>query len=141
MKKTFFVICLLLTVATLTLATAPAAAKDGTWEGSIQGLTCATQGKVCPVNMEDPLIAVENTFVLMTGPKKWYLLTNLNRGILARNLNKQVRVIGEKSPEYNSIIVKELYVNKNGKWRLTWSPGLEKQLQENLFYWGGTSKK
>ncbi len=125
----------------MALIATPAAAKDGTWEGSIQGLTCATQGKVCPVNMEDPLIAVENTFVLMTGPKKWYLLPNLNRGILARHLNKQVRVTGEKSPEYDSVIVKELYVNKLGKWRLPWSPGLEKQLQEDLFNWGGPRKK
>ncbi len=134
-------VLMLASLCVLALAAAPATAQEGTWEGSIQGLTCVTQGKVCPVNMEDPLIAVESTFVLLTGPKKWYLLSNLNRGILARHLNRQVKVKGSKAPEHDSIIVKELYVNKNGQWRLTWSPGLEKQLQEDLFNWGKSGKK
>ncbi len=38
---------------------APMMATAASLTGSIQGLACVTQGKVCPIGMEDPVIAAQ----------------------------------------------------------------------------------
>ncbi len=58
MKKDFVVLAL-----ALALAAVPGWALAGTVEGTVQGFTCITAGKVCPVGKEDPVIATEKIFV------------------------------------------------------------------------------
>ena len=106
----------------------PALALAGEWQGTIQGLRCATEAKVCPVDMEDPLVGLEKSFVLVTKDGSWYLLPNLDRAILARHVIQRVFVEGEKSPKYKAITVQSLKVWKDNKWKEVWSVEMEKKL-------------
>lgn len=123
------------------VAVAQAPAKPGSWQGSIQGLACVTQGQLCPINMEDPLIALEKTFVLFVKVGEFYYLPNLDRAILARHLNRPVKVEGALIPGSKSIMVSRLYLSRDGKWRETWSPELERELVEQLQSWGQRKKE
>ncbi|MCF8033785.1 MAG: hypothetical protein K9K66_14975 [Desulfarculaceae bacterium] len=130
-------------VAMLALALwlAPAPALAAEWQGSIQGLGCVTKGLVCPINMEDPLIALEKNFVLLIKDGEFYHLPNLDRAILARHLNRPVKVVGELLPGSKSIMVEHLYLSKNGQWRESWSPEMERELIEQLQSWGKKKKE
>lgn len=117
----------------LTAVQAPAAQR---WRGSIQGLACVTQGKVCPINMEDPLIALEKTFVLLLPDGSWYYLPNLDRAILARHLNRPVAVEGVLEAGSKAIMVNKFLVKRGEGWQEAWSPELERELLEQLQGWG-----
>jgi hypothetical protein len=104
----------LLTMALLISTLLPALALAGTVEGTIQGLTCVTVGKVCPVDKEDPVIAAERIFVVLVKADEYCLVPNLDRGILARHINQVVRVTGEISPKYKSIKAEKLEVLRDG---------------------------
>lgn len=119
----------------LCLAAWPAIAGER-WQGTIQGLGCVTQGKVCPINMEDPIIALEKTFVLSLPDGAWYYLPNLDRAILARHLNRPVAVEGRLKTESRAIMVDKLLVRRGEAWREAWSPALEHELLEQLQGWG-----
>ncbi len=123
----------------LLLAAAPAAA--GGWQGSIQGLACVTSGQVCPLNMEDPLIALEKTFVLLMPDGRYFYLPNLDRAILARHLNRPVRVEGRLQQGGQAILVDKLLVPRGKEWAEAWSPVLERELIEQLSTWGQRKKK
>ncbi len=120
----------------LVLAAAPPAAAAQRWQGSIQGLNCVTLGKICPINLEDPLIALEKTFVLLMADGTWYYLPNLDRGILARHLNRTVVVEGRQEKGARAILVDKLLVKQGKAWREVWSPAMERDLQERLMNWG-----
>ena len=62
----------LLTVVLVAFLAAPAMA--GTVEGTVQGLTCVTQGKVCPIDQEDPMIAAEKVFVVLQKDGSFYFV-------------------------------------------------------------------
>ncbi|MFH2126190.1 MAG: hypothetical protein ABIK12_06715, partial [Pseudomonadota bacterium] len=95
-----------------------------------------TQGKVCPINMEDPLIALEKTFVLLLPDGGWYYLPNLDRAILARHLNRPVAVEGVLEAGSKAIMVNKLLVKRGDDWREAWSPEMEHELLEQLQGWG-----
>ena len=114
---------------TVLLLAIPALAMAGSYEGSIQGFNCVTQGKVCPVGKEDPMIAAENVFVLYQADK-YYFLPNLDRGILARHLNETVKVEGIKSSTFNAIKATDFYVRDGDKWKKTWS----QDSQDEIYY-------
>ena len=61
----------------------PALAMADAVVGTIQGFHCVTQGKVCPVGKEDPLAAVEKTFVLHVQGKDFYFVPNIDRAVLS----------------------------------------------------------
>jgi hypothetical protein len=122
MKKStvfFLAICVMALVPVWAFAGAT------TVEGTIQGFTCVTIGKVCPVGMEDPTIAAEKVFVVLTKTGSYYFVPNLDRGIMARHINTMVRVTGNASAKYPSIHADTLEVMKGGAWALTWSQKLE----------------
>lgn len=110
----------------------PAIATAGAFEGSIQSFTCITQGKVCPVGKEDPMIAVERVFVLHVKAGEYYFIPNVDRAIMARHLNELVKVEGEKSANFNSIKAVEIYVMEDGKWVKTWSQDWQDQIYEEI---------
>ncbi|MBW2624353.1 MAG: hypothetical protein JRD68_15700 [Deltaproteobacteria bacterium] len=96
-------------------------ASAATVEGSVQGLLCVTLGKVCPVGFEDPMIAAENVFVILTVSGKYYFVPNLDRGIMARHLNEKVKVEGPMSSQFDAITADKLYtLRDDGFWNKVW---------------------
>jgi hypothetical protein len=112
----------------------PALALAASWTGTIQGLQCAVEGKLCPVGAEDPMAALEDNFVLVTGDK-FYLLPNVKNTVLSRYINDKVKVMGSQVGNYNSIKVTEMQVMKDGGYKTVWSPSIQKDLQEKM-EWG-----
>lgn len=99
----------------------PVWAAAGTVEGTVQGFTCVTLGKVCPVGREDPMIAAERVFVVLTKEGSYYFVPNLDRGVLARHINQMVRVTGDVSAQYPSIRATKLEALRKGAWKTTWT--------------------
>ena len=127
MKKVIPFIVVLLTVSFLSVAAMAASV-----EGSVQGFTCVTQGKVCPVGQEDPMIAAENVFVVITVAKKFYFVPNLDRGIMARHINEKVKVEGKMSGTYNAITATALYTWRDGNWNKVWDEAMQRIVFEDL---------
>ncbi len=98
--------------------------------GSVQGFTCVTQGKVCPIGMEDPVAAVENVFVLLVDAAKgdYYFVPNVDRAVMARYLNKEVKIDGTVNAKTKSI--KATGITVGGK--LVWSVDLENEIYRTL---------
>ena len=105
--------------------------------GSIQGFNCVTQGKVCPIGMEDPVIAAENVFVLLVDAAKgdYYFVPNVDRAILARHINEQVKIEGTVNAKMKSIKATAIYV----KDKKVWSLDLEDKIYQDIF--GGSLQK
>jgi hypothetical protein len=104
----------------------------GTVEGKIQGLQCVLGGKLCPVDNQDPHIAAEKNFVVVTGPGSYYLIPNLDRAVLARHLMSTVRISGEKSSKYKTIKADKFEVFMDGKWKTAWTQELENDQRRQL---------
>ena len=86
--------------------------------GSVQGLTCVTQGKVCPIGMEDPVAAAENVFVLLVDAAKgeYYFVPNVDRAVMARHLAKEVKIDGTVNAKMKSIKASAIYVGGKKVW-------------------------
>jgi hypothetical protein len=110
---------------------APVMAIGASLTGSIQGFNCVTQGKVCPIGMEDPVIAAENVFVLLVDAAKgeYYFIPNVDRAILARHINEQVKVDGTVNAKMKSIKATEISV----KGKKVWSVDLEDKIYKDIF--------
>ncbi len=92
--------------------------------GSVQGFNCVTQGKLCPVGMEDPVIAAENVFVVLVDAAKgdYYFVPNMDRGILARHINQMVKIDGSVNEKLKTIRATDLYVMAaNQQWKKVWA--------------------
>lgn len=110
--------------------------------GSIQGFNCVTQGKVCPIGKEDPVAAVENVFVLLVDASKddYYFIPNVDRAVLARHLNTQVKVDGTVDKKMKTIKATDIFLLNPEK--KTWSSSMEDDIYKDI--WGsgpGGSKK
>jgi hypothetical protein len=101
-------------------------------QGSVQGFSCVTQDKTCPVDQEDPVIATERVFVVLTADGDYYFVPNLDRAIMARHLREEVRVTGEINEKYDSIQAKKFEVRQNGKWKVTWSKEMEEEWRRKM---------
>ena len=110
----------------------PTWASAGTVEGSVQGLTCVVTGKLCPVDKEDPMAAIEKVFVILTAGKNYYFVPNVDRAVLARHINERVRVTGDVSSKHPSIIANKLDVFRGGAWKTTWSIQMEIEMQKMI---------
>ncbi len=119
-------------VSLFVLVLLPVWAVAGTVEGSVQGFTCVTQGKVCPVGKEDPMIAAERIFVILTKGGSYYFVPNVDRAILARHINEQVRVTGDVSAKYPSIVANKIEAYKRGAWKTTWTKRAQDEVREFL---------
>ena len=109
---------------------APVMAIGASLTGTIQGFNCVTQGKVCPIGMEDPIIAAENVFVLLVDAAKgeYYFVPNVDRGILARHINEQVKIDGTVNAKMKSIKATDIYV----KGKKVWDVNLEDKIYKDL---------
>ena len=102
--------------------------------GTVQGLQCVITGKTCPIGKEDPVIAAERVFVVLTAEGDYYFVPNLDRAIMARNITEQVKVTGTISNKYRSITAKTFQVwQDDGKWKMTWSEKIENEILEKLY--------
>ncbi len=110
---------------------APVMAIGASVTGSIQGFNCVTQGKVCPIGMEDPVIAAENVFVLLVDAAKgeYYFVPNVDRAILARHINESVKIDGTVNAKMKSIKATEISV----KGKKVWSLDLEDKIYKDIF--------
>jgi len=111
----------------------PAMAIGATVEGSVQGFYCVTQGKVCPVGSEDPMVAAERVFVVHVSGADYYFVPNLDRAIMARHIGEMVKVEGTKSTDFKAIQAKDLYVKKEGKWSKVWSQDRQDEIYDDMF--------
>jgi hypothetical protein len=118
----------------LALTAVPGSALADTVEGTIQGFTCVTAGKMCPVGKEDPVIASEKIFVILTKKGgKYYFVPNVDRAILARHINQLVRVSGEISPDYPAIRAESIQVlQKAPCWQTTWSTAMQQETDASI---------
>jgi hypothetical protein len=120
MKKKAFVILVALLLF-------PALAMGGQVEGSIQGLTCIVHGITCPIGKEDVIAALETNFVLYTEDGTAYAIPNIRHHILARYLNKTVRVTGDVNEERKSIYAQKMEAKEADTWQTTWSEAMERE--------------
>lgn len=109
-----------------------AMAGTGSVEGTVQGFHCVMMGKTCPVGKEDPVIAAERVFVVLTSAGNHYFVPNLDRAILARHVAQRVRVSGDINSKYKSIKAKTFEVWKNGKWKTVWSQAMQDEINKEL---------
>ena len=117
-------------LAGILLCSLPLAASAAmeTKTGTIAGLTCATVGYTCPIDQSDPMLALERDFVLVVESGDFYLMPNLDRGIKARHVLKEVTVKGLVNEKYRSIDVVELIIDG----RTVWSLEMEREMRERL---------
>lgn len=108
----------------------PVWATAATVEGTIQGYDCVITGTVCPVGKEDPYVATQKVFIILTQGKDYYFVPNVDRSILARHVNQKVRVSGDLSSKYNSIKAETIESMEKGAWKLAWSAAEEKRMRE-----------
>ena len=101
-------------------------------EGSIQGFTCVVKGKICPVSQEDPMIASENIFVVLTASKKFYFVPNIDRGIMARHINEKIKIEGLINDTYNAITAEAIYTWVNGKWSKVWDENMQELMWASI---------
>lgn len=113
---------------------APVMAIGASLTGSIQGFNCVTQGKICPIGMEDPVIAAEQVFVLLVDAAKgeYYFVPNVDRGIMARHINETVKIEGTVNAKMKSIKATNIYV----KGKKVWALDLQDKIYQDIF--GGT---
>ena len=107
--------------------------KKTTLEGKMNGLNCAINGILCPIDKADPLIALETDFVLSLPDGTFYLLPNVDRAVKARVILETVAVTGTVDTQYKSIQVEKLEAKRNGQLKLIWSQRLQDELFERLF--------
>ncbi len=115
---------------------APMMATAASLTGSIQGLACVTQGKVCPIGMEDPVIAAENVFVLLVDAAKgeYYYVPNVDRGIMARHINEQVKIDGTINAKTKAIKASDIYtMNMRNQWQKVWSVDLQDSIYKDIY--------
>lgn len=102
--------------------------------GSIQGFNCVTQGKVCPIGKEDPVAAAENVFVLLVdaATDEYYFIPNVDRAVLARHLNTQVKIDGTVDKKKKTIKATDIFSVSSGK--KTWSNSMQDDIYKDI--WG-----
>lgn len=130
---------MLLLCAALLLPFSASAATE-TYEGIINGLKCAIEGLVCPIDKLDPMIEAESDFVLQRPDGTFYLLPNVDRRLKTRYVLDQVRITGEVNPRYKAIDVEKFEVRRNGDYRTVWTPELEAKIWEELRQPGATRR-
>lgn len=122
-------------IVCIALLLAPVLAIGAGITGSVQGFNCVTQGKVCPIGMEDPVIAAENLFVVLVDAVKgeYYFVPNVDRGILARHINEQVMIQGTVNAKMKSVHATEIFTLQPDKsWRKVWSNNWEDRIYQDI---------
>jgi hypothetical protein len=133
MKKLFLL--MLISVVCLAFLSAPVFAKGekektATVIGSIQGLGCVIENKVCPIGQEAAMAAISDVLVLLVDAAKadYYVIPNVDMKVLARLINEQVTVRGYVDKKHNSIWAEEI---ANGK-TIVWNQKMQDELRKKM---------
>ena len=102
-------------------------------QGTIQGLMSTCEGAVCTPGEEMIVAALEEIFILLTDSGDSYLLPNIRSGLLARYLNKMVRVEGETRFDGKAIMVDTAEAFEKGKWRTFYSREIADRAMKDLY--------
>lgn len=100
--------------------------------GTINGQTCATIKKTCPIDKLDPHLATETAFVLMANDGKQYLITDVSTTVLARHALEKAKITGEINEKYGAIKADSLMVMKGKKYVEVWSKKAEQEEIDKL---------
>jgi hypothetical protein len=103
-------------------------AELATYDGTIQGLNCVHYQLKCPEEDLDMYIALEHDFVLLLNDGRHFVLPNLDRGIKARYLTKDVRIRGQQKG--TTIWVEQLEVKDGQRYRLVWDREKQRKIGE-----------
>lgn len=138
-------------VLALALAVVPAWAAETALEGTVSGYTCVILGKACPVDKEDPIVALERVFVVVKADGSYYQAPNIDRAVLARYITEKVRVTGTVNETYKAVQATKLemyakdsrrapaqdptktspLMSKDG-WKTVWSLEMEEEARKML---------
>ena len=123
-------VCLVLSVLVALLVPALMVnAEMVTVTGKITGYTCLTKGYICPIDKADPMINLEEDFVLVTAKGDYYFMPNISVGLKARHALEVVTVTGTMNAKYKSIMVDTMSVG--GK--QVYSKAAEERLKEEIY--------
>jgi hypothetical protein len=104
----------------------PVFATATTITGSVQGYNSVAQGNASPAgaHISAHIAATESNFVILadTAKGKHYLIQNVDRAILARLVNQQVKIDGDVDNATESIKAKEIFTQASDQsWKKIWS--------------------
>ena len=119
----------------LLLFLTPAFTMAADFTGTIQGFVCVTEGKTCPIGREDYMAAVENVFVLLVDAAKgeYYFLPNVDKEILVRYINVQIKVSGDLDKKFKAIKVREIYTMKDKTAKKVWASDKWDELYQGIY--------
>lgn len=120
----------------MVLMAAPVMAIGASLTGSIQGYMCVTQGKVCPIGMEDPVIGAEHVFVVLVDASKghYYFVPNVDSGIMARHINEQVKIDGTVNEKMKSVKASDIYtMDAKNQWKKVWSVNMQDSIYKDIY--------
>ena len=115
----------------LVLALASPAFCSEAFQGTIQGADCVINKLNCAKDLNDPHLAMERDFVLVTEDGTYFFMPNLRRSYKQSAYRQQVRVQGGKKG--NAIFVERFEVLKDRKFICAWDRARERR----HFYRGG----
>lgn len=105
----------------LTLILLPLVVQADRIEGRLNGLGCASKGKLCPIDKDDPHVLLERDFVVQTADGNYFYVTNIDWKTKLKYVLKLVRVEGRFSDRLSAIVADELWVKKVDGYHLEWS--------------------
>jgi hypothetical protein len=120
--------CFLLGVLALVLVPILANAEMMTVTGKVTGLTCLIKGYACPIDKADPMINLENDFVVVTATGDYYFMTNIGLGLKGKYALDVIEVTGDVNPKYKSMMVQTIKF----KGKVVWSKDLEDQMNKSF---------
>jgi len=118
-KKLYFRLAILFVSIALSFPVAASAAQNETVEGVLSGANCIVTKGTCPMNSDDPHIALERDFVLSVPGGNYYFLPNISRSLKTRYINKSVRITGNLKGQ--SLVAAVIEVKENGTFREVWN--------------------
>ena len=92
-----------------------------TIKGKLVGVSSLIEGGITPVDRNDPRVAWEPDFVILTENGEYYLIPNVPREVKSENIYRKVKVIGKVDEKYSSINAEEFHVKKRVIYKLKWT--------------------
>ncbi len=114
LKLTLPALVLILSV----FAAGSAAFGSDLFNGTIEGADCVINQLNCAKDINDPHLAMERDFVLVTGDGKYFFMPNLRRIYKELAYKKQVRIKGTLKGK--AIVVEKLEVLTHGDFFCSW---------------------
>ena len=108
----------------LTVFSAAPALSNDLFKGTIEGADCVINKQICAKDANDPHLAMESEFVLVTADGQYYFLPNLRRFYKKSAYKKVVRVKGTQNG--SAILVENFEVLKKDRFAQVWNQTAER---------------